>query len=241
VHAHGNNGEFPVKGIPPVIELTYVNKNYFGDDVIPELNRKPLPDCNLDFQNRKDRPDIDLNMYPFVNKISPENILISVTTVPRRINTCLRTAIQSIKNQSVKCKIIINVPIHYSKWKDSDIHIPEEFFRDDLIIVNRSQRDYGPSTKLLGAIEYLNDKHHEYKFVITMDDDIEYKDKYHIEKIIKNIQKNPSYVNAIHSINVIPNQHGCILSYNNKGFVDVPGDILALHTLYIYSTRVNFI
>ena len=64
VHAHGNNCAPVVKGIPDVIELTYVNKNYFNS--VPELNTKPLPIANLDFPNYKDEKDINLNFYPFV-------------------------------------------------------------------------------------------------------------------------------------------------------------------------------
>ena len=64
VHAHGNNYAPVVKGIPDVIELTYVNKNYFNS--VPELNTKPLPIANLDFPNYKDEKDINLNFYPFV-------------------------------------------------------------------------------------------------------------------------------------------------------------------------------
>jgi hypothetical protein len=65
IHAHGNNYG-PVKnGIPDVIELTYVNKNYFA--VVPELNKQELPIFNLDFSNRQGVMDINLNFYPFVS------------------------------------------------------------------------------------------------------------------------------------------------------------------------------
>ncbi len=56
VHAHGNNHGPVVNGIPDVIELTYVNKNYF--DSIPELNTQPLPIANLDFPNNINLKDI---------------------------------------------------------------------------------------------------------------------------------------------------------------------------------------
>jgi hypothetical protein len=64
VHAHGNNFGKVVNNIPDVIELTYVNKNYF--DSIPELNKQSLPIDDLDFSNNGST-DIDLNFYPFVN------------------------------------------------------------------------------------------------------------------------------------------------------------------------------
>jgi hypothetical protein len=65
VHAHGNNHGPVVNTIPDVIELTYVNKNYFNS--IPALNTTALPILNLDFPNRNDTNDINLNFYPFTN------------------------------------------------------------------------------------------------------------------------------------------------------------------------------
>jgi len=65
VHAHGNNFSHVTDGIPDVIELTYINKNYFQN--VPELNKTKLPIKGLDFPNKKDSPDIPLNIYPFNN------------------------------------------------------------------------------------------------------------------------------------------------------------------------------
>ncbi len=65
VHAHGNNHGPVLNNIPDVIELTYINKNYFNS--VPELNTQPFPINNLDFSNSSDRPDINLNFYPFLH------------------------------------------------------------------------------------------------------------------------------------------------------------------------------
>lgn len=65
VHAHGNNHGPVANGIPDVIELTYVNKNYFTST--PELNKTPLPIPNLDFPNNWGGKEISLNHYPFVH------------------------------------------------------------------------------------------------------------------------------------------------------------------------------
>ena len=62
VHAHGNNYGPVVNNIPDVIELTYVNKNYFNSE--PELNTEYLPIANLDFPNNCNVRDIVLH-YPF--------------------------------------------------------------------------------------------------------------------------------------------------------------------------------
>jgi hypothetical protein len=64
VHAHGNNNSSIINNVPCVIELTYVNKNYFNST--PEFNEEPLPIFNLDFPNRFNCDDINLNFYPFV-------------------------------------------------------------------------------------------------------------------------------------------------------------------------------
>jgi hypothetical protein len=84
VHAHGNNHGQVLNNIPDVIELTYVNKNYFN--LVPDLNTQHLPIYNLDFSNKCGN-DINLNFYPFVNDIiiigsSNESIkLITVDTI----------------------------------------------------------------------------------------------------------------------------------------------------------------
>ena len=59
---HGNNNGPVFDNIPDVIELTYINKNYF----VPKLNTQSLPIINLDFPNHLNFPDINLNFYPFV-------------------------------------------------------------------------------------------------------------------------------------------------------------------------------
>ena len=64
VHAHGNNWGAVVNNIPDVIELTYINKNYFNS--VPELNTQSFPIANLDFPNNKHKNDINLKFYPFI-------------------------------------------------------------------------------------------------------------------------------------------------------------------------------
>jgi hypothetical protein len=64
VHAHGNNHSGQQNGIPDVIELTYVNKNYFT--TVPELNRSFFPVPGLDYPNWGGGSDYPLTTYPFV-------------------------------------------------------------------------------------------------------------------------------------------------------------------------------
>jgi len=65
IHIHGNNYSGCQNEIPDVVELTYINKNYFDKE--PELNITPLPISNLDFQNNINEADYSLNIKPFVN------------------------------------------------------------------------------------------------------------------------------------------------------------------------------
>ena len=75
VHAHGNNHGPVHNNIPDVLELTYINKNYF--DVIPKLNTQSLPIKNLDFSNSPNKNDINLNFYPF-NGPKPLNFMQNI-------------------------------------------------------------------------------------------------------------------------------------------------------------------
>jgi len=61
VHAHGNNYGKIVDKLPYVIELTYVNKNYFTNTPPFHSINNPLPQAMLDYPNNPARPDIDLS------------------------------------------------------------------------------------------------------------------------------------------------------------------------------------
>jgi hypothetical protein len=64
MHVHGNNHSGIKNGIPDVIELTYVNKNYLSS--IPQKNKKVFPIKHLDFPNTPIKKDYILKDYPFV-------------------------------------------------------------------------------------------------------------------------------------------------------------------------------
>jgi hypothetical protein len=65
IHAHGNNCCPAIKGIPNVIELTFLNKDCF--QTIPKLNMISFPIKGLDYPNIPTIQDIPL-AYPFVSK-----------------------------------------------------------------------------------------------------------------------------------------------------------------------------
>ena len=166
-----------------------------------------------------------------VNVNDDSTWLISLTTIPRRIHTTLPRAIASIKRSialsNVRVKIIINVPLQYAKWQEESKHIamPATIANDPDIIVHRCAQDYGPATKLFGAIDYIDaNELKRITHVLTIDDDIEYTDP-HFLTFFKNAR-------SVHPNCAIPCASICLLhppyqafnglKYNNVGFVDVP-------------------
>lgn len=65
IHAHANNYNKIINNIPDVIELTYVRKVCFTNEL--QLNKSQLPIPGIDFKNSLLFPEIDLNFPPFVN------------------------------------------------------------------------------------------------------------------------------------------------------------------------------
>ena len=66
IHVHGNNHSLQKDKISDVIELTYVNKNYFT--TIPNFNKTLLPIKDIDFPNNPNAIEHNLNFYPFVHQ-----------------------------------------------------------------------------------------------------------------------------------------------------------------------------
>ncbi len=156
---------------------------------------------------------------------------ISLTTIPRRIHTTLPVAIASIKrviaSSNVRVKIIISVPIQYTKWQEESkcIVMPAAIANDTDIIVYRCTRDYGPATKLFGAIEYMDANELKHiTHVLTVDDDIEYTDPHFLTFFLNAKSRYPNYAIPCASICLLhpPYQAFNGLKYNNIGFVDVP-------------------
>jgi hypothetical protein len=96
---------------------------------------------------------------------------VSLTTIPSRLKFIHKT-LNSIRNQNkLPDKIFLNIPYKYQRFKKEKIET--EFLKKikfiDLEIIRCD--DYGPGTKLLGAIKYIK----EFDYVILIDDDHVYK------------------------------------------------------------------
>lgn len=102
-------------------------------------------------------------------KKQPQNIIVSLTTTPHRINT-LRPVLESISRQTVKPnKIYVNVPWRF-KRDNSEYKIPQWLKTYPGVVINRT-KDYGPATKLVATLEKERDPE---TIIITTDDDTIY-------------------------------------------------------------------
>ena len=180
----------------------------------------------------------DLNNENQFNIFETNNdFIISLTSIPRRFTTSLPIVLKSIQKQSMKCKIILNIPHEYSKW--DMVELPDEIKNNKDIILNRTIIDYGPATKLLGAIDYINKMNLSIKYVITIDDDIEYIDSDYFQNIKQTVAKYPDHVISIASINLshYPYSYENGLSYDNLGYVDIPRGYCGVsYPIYLFKT-----
>ena len=93
------------------------------------------------------------------------NYIVSLTTIPTRINFIEKT-IKSLVEQTLKpSKIILNIPKKYNfRFKGSlDYSIVKKKlgkYKND-VIINNITEDYGPGSKILGLLEnkILKDEH----------------------------------------------------------------------------------
>ena len=94
--------------------------------------------------------------------------LVSLTTIPRRAEHDLHVVLQSLKDQDIDADIILNVPVVYRKWGPAPQNIVAALPKG--VELNFTSEEYGPATKLLGALELSSIG--DYDAVITVDDDV---------------------------------------------------------------------
>jgi hypothetical protein len=100
-------------------------------------------------------------------QVRPENVIVSLTSVPKRFGTTLPVVLAATRQQSVKLTTVVSLPQSYRKWG-----APPPFETDmDGVRVFRPSRDHGPATKLLGGLEYAAENP-EISHIITIDDDV---------------------------------------------------------------------
>lgn len=103
-----------------------------------------------------------------------ENIIVTFTTIPERVNLIPRV-LNSLRNQTIKpSKVYIQTPIKTRKGKHYDIDKIKniaESFRDINTTVNIIDVDEGPITKLAPVLDLEKDPNSN---IILVDDDIIY-------------------------------------------------------------------
>lgn len=97
-----------------------------------------------------------------------DEVLISLTSVPRRFARSLAQTVAGLRRQSIKPTILLNIPTHYRKWGEAP---PLPFEIPPGVKLYRPSQDFGPATKLLGALEYIRDRP-QIRFIATADDDL---------------------------------------------------------------------
>lgn len=112
--------------------------------------------------------------------MSSNKYILSLTTIPSRINY-IESTIKSLVEQTLKPeKIILNIPKNYSfRFNSSiqDLHIEKILNKyTDKITINYIDNDYGPGTKLLGLIKSkIINLYSKDTYIVLVDDDHIYK------------------------------------------------------------------
>jgi hypothetical protein len=97
------------------------------------------------------------------------NFVISLTTIPSRINT-IEPVIESLLNQRYPPKTIyLNLPKKYNRF-DTKIEIPDFLKKYKKVKIFYMDADYGPATKFIGAL--INPEISNNDVVVVTDDDI---------------------------------------------------------------------
>jgi hypothetical protein len=97
-------------------------------------------------------------------------VWVSLTTIPPRVEKCAAT-LESLADQTfADVQIIMNLPASYRRFPGATARAPRDWRAIPNLVVHRPQRDFGPMTKLLGALEVARDD----SIVIVCDDDTIY-------------------------------------------------------------------
>jgi len=114
--------------------------------------------------------------------LKSEECLISLTSVPRRFHRSLPQVIDGLLQQRSNHTVLVNIPHTYRKWGPAAA--PEHVEGRNGVILYRPSKDFGPATKLLGALEFIRDKPHV-KYIVTVDDDVYPAARGHISYLLR--------------------------------------------------------
>jgi len=158
------------------------------------------------------------------------DVVISLTTTPPRIQKIWPTIHSLLLQSQLPSKIYLWIPKHYKRFNNTSIpHIPE-FLNHPLIQVERIDKDWGPATKLLPALEKFKDLP-ETK-IIVVDDDRVYPPEL-ISTLIIHASAHPK--SAITLIGTDIKQHKRIKYKKTR--VPYPVDVLMGHGGYLVKPK----
>lgn len=150
----------------------------------------------------------------------PARILISLTTIPPRMDSAVHGALDAAVSSGHD--VILSVPRSYRKWGACDI--PASLAAREDIILHRPDEDFGAATKLMGALDWLDDPG-DYTHILTFDDDCWYPEPLLPISVLltaARAQKQPTVVTfGGIRLDHPPYRRGDGLTYDNVGHVDV--------------------
>ena len=150
--------------------------------------------------------------YRKLKKCKDCRIVISLTTIPERINL-IKPVIKSLLDQSVKVdQIVINLP---KMCKDETYDVPDDL--KNMCNIITCGRDYGPGTKFIPTI--LREQQSD-TIIIMVDDDYIYGYDF-IETILDEYEKNPECAIVMNeAILLKPEFLDTDVIYTNKKYID---------------------
>lgn len=146
-------------------------------------------------------------------------VLLSLTSIPRRFDNALREVVAKITESGEPA--VVCLPRHYRKWGEAPA--PDYLQTNANVVLFRPSRDYGPATKLLGAIEYIHSTGEKFDGIVTLDDDLYYDDTTAAIRYLKQqAHRRPGCVITIGGMKLEHHPFRCKNGAygNNVGYVD---------------------
>jgi len=181
--------------------------------------------------------------YEAINKMDHSSVYVSLSTIPSRFKNIKKTILSLLRQTVLPKKIIVNIPVVYKRFKDTVKEKDIEKLKrvcGPMVHVHRTN-DYGPGTKLLGALEIIPSD----SYVLLVDDDI----MYHPETLETFIesgvmeQGNAASMSVYHLSYTLLSAKGFTIGQGWNGFF-VPGfikeDIFTFYDIIKDEERVFF-
>lgn len=149
-------------------------------------------------------------------KLRNENIVVSLTTTPYRINH-LNDTLKSLYAQNAPIqRIYISIPYVF-KRDQVNYNIPQWLQDESRVTILRTE-DYGPATKILGALEKANLPPNT--IIISVDDDVDYPYNLVLQLAYKAQQNNGRAI-GLSGINIDYGADGDIAADSEDGLINI--------------------